>query len=266
MERFFILNFIFYDGSSPSNKGVVCNSTLPEAVKSVLILDTTLPLLKNGKANLNGLSQKTCYKIFIFLRGQRKDRLKPNFFKTRLEGKEHVVRISFLLLLLIFSFTLEGVASDSNSFSPEETNEKIFDIEESYREPKTNTSTSKMTFSNPKISNSDILFTQFGGSATVITEYDIEKSGASDVQELLRKIPGLSIKQSGGRGGVASIFSRGSESDHNLVIINGVKVNEIGGYYDFSRLSVNNIEQIEVLRGAASCSLWARCDGFRDKH
>ena len=38
------------------------SSTLPEAVKSVLILDTTLPLLKNGKANLNGLSQKTCYK------------------------------------------------------------------------------------------------------------------------------------------------------------------------------------------------------------
>lgn len=66
---------------------------------------------------------------------------------------------------------------------------------------------------------------------------------------MLRKIPGLSVKQSGGRGGVVSIFSRGSESDHNLVIVDGVKVNEIGGYYDFSRLSVNNIEQIEILRG-----------------
>ena len=159
------------------------------------------------------------------------------------------MRISFLLLILIFSFTQEGVASDSDSFSSEETNEKIFDIEESYKEPKANTSKSKLTFSNPKISNSNILFSQFGGSATVITEYDIEKSGASDVQELLRKIPGLSIKQSGSRGGVVSIFSRGSESDHNLVIVDGVKVNEIGGYYDFSRLSVNNIEQIEVLRG-----------------
>jgi len=41
------------------------SSTLPEAVKSVLILDTTLPLLKNGKANLNGLSQKTRYKNLI---------------------------------------------------------------------------------------------------------------------------------------------------------------------------------------------------------
>ena len=141
------------------------------------------------------------------------------------------MKYPFLLLFLIFSFIVEAKTDSKDS------NSKVYE------------STSDLTFSNPKISNSDILFSQFGGSATVITEYDIKKSGASDVQELLRKIPGLSVKQSGGRGGVVSIFSRGSESDHNLVIVDGVKVNEIGGYYDFSRLSVNNIEQIEVLRG-----------------
>ena len=141
------------------------------------------------------------------------------------------MRFSFLLLFLIFSFIVEAKTGSKDS------NSKVYE------------SASDLTFSNPKISNSDILFSQFGGSATVITEYDIRKSGASDVQELLRKIPGLSVKQSGGRGGIVSIFSRGSESDHNLVIVDGVKVNEIGGYYDFSRLSVNNIEQIEVLRG-----------------
>ena len=141
------------------------------------------------------------------------------------------IKYPFLLLFLIFSFIVEAKTDSKDS------NSKVYE------------STSDLTFSNPKISNSDILFSQFGGSATVITEYDIKKSGASDVQELLRKIPGLSVKQSGGRGGIVSIFSRGSESDHNLVIIDGVKVNEIGGYYDFSRLSVNNIEQIEVLRG-----------------
>ena len=138
------------------------------------------------------------------------------------------MRTSFLLIILIFCFT-------TNVHSKEES--RVSEI------------SNELNFSNPKVSNSDILFSQFGGSATVITEYDIKKSGASDVQELLRKVPGLSIKQSGGRGGVVSIFSRGSESDHNLVIIDGVKINEIGGYYDFSRLSINNIEQIEVLRG-----------------
>ena len=135
------------------------------------------------------------------------------------------MRFSFLTIVLIICFCTNVKADVSGAGS------------------------SDLVFSDPKISNSDISVSQFGGSATVISEYEIEKSGASDVQELLRKVPGLSVKQSGGRGGVVSIFSRGSESDHNLVIIDGVKVNEIGGGYDFSRLSINNIEQIEVLRG-----------------
>ena len=135
------------------------------------------------------------------------------------------MRISFLFIFLLLSLNFNVNAKTETNVS------------------------SDLILSDPKISNSDISFSQFGGSATVITENDIKKSGASDVQELLRKIPGLSVKQSGARGGVVSIFSRGSESDHNLVIIDGVKVNEIGGGYDFSRLSVNNIEQIEVLRG-----------------
>lgn len=134
------------------------------------------------------------------------------------------MKFSFLLILfLIFSFDANSVESSNID--------------------------SDLIMSNPKISNSDIKLSQFGGSATIITEDDINKSGANDIQDLLRKVPGLSIKQSGGRGGVVSIFSRGSESDHNLVVINGVKVNEIGGYYDFSRLSINNIKQIEILRG-----------------
>ena len=149
------------------------------------------------------------------------------------------MKISFLFIILTFFFIENVKAQDPGVMGSEI---RSVQTEESSKQ-------NKLTFTDPKISNSDILFSQFGGSATVITENDIKKSGASDVQELLRKIPGLSIKQSGGRGGVASIFSRGSESDHNLVIIDGVKINEIGGYYDFSRLSVNNIEQIEVLRG-----------------
>ena len=149
------------------------------------------------------------------------------------------MKISFLFIILTFFFIENVKAQDPGVMGPEI---RSVQTEDSSKQ-------NKLTFTDPKISNSDILFSQFGGSATVITENDIKKSGASDVQELLRKIPGLSIKQSGGRGGVASIFSRGSESDHNLVIIDGVKINEIGGYYDFSRLSVNNIEQIEVLRG-----------------
>ena len=101
----------------------------------------------------------------------------------------------------------------------------------------------------PKIGNTDIKFSDFGGSATVITEQDIKASGATEIHQLLREVPGLSVKRAGARGGMISIFARGSESDHNLVLIDGVKANEIGGAFNFEFLSLNNIEKIEILRG-----------------
>ncbi len=99
------------------------------------------------------------------------------------------------------------------------------------------------------IGNTTIKTQKFGGSTTVITEYEIKTSGAQSVGDLLKLVPGLSVKQSGGRGGLISIFSRGNESDHNLVIVNGVKQNDVGGSFNFEFLPINNIESIEVLRG-----------------
>ena len=100
-----------------------------------------------------------------------------------------------------------------------------------------------------KIGNTTIKTQRFGGSTTIITEDEIKTSGAQSLGDLLKQVPGLSVKQTGGRGGLISIFSRGNESDHNLVIIDGVKQNDVGGSFNFEYLSINNIESIEVLRG-----------------
>ncbi|HIC76392.1 MAG TPA: TonB-dependent receptor [Candidatus Dadabacteria bacterium] len=102
------------------------------------------------------------------------------------------------------------------------------------------------------IGNTDVSITEFGGSSTIITEDDIESSGATEIYQLLRTVPGLSVKRSGARGGMISIFARGSESDHNLVLIDGVRANDIGGGFNFEFLSLNNIEMIEILRGPQS--------------
>ena len=51
------------------------------------------------------------------------------------------------------------------------------------------------------------------------------------------------------------MFSRGGESDYNLVLIDGVRVNANGGLFDFSRIAAGEIERVEVVRGAQS-SLW----------
>jgi vitamin B12 transporter len=93
---------------------------------------------------------------------------------------------------------------------------------------------------------------QLGASIEIITEEEIKERGAKDMLEVLRDIPGFNIVQTGSRGGNASLFVRGGESDFNLVLIDGVQVNDIGGSFDFSRLTTDNIERIEVVKGSHS--------------
>jgi vitamin B12 transporter len=85
---------------------------------------------------------------------------------------------------------------------------------------------------------------------TVITRDDIELSMAKSVPELLRMVPGIDIGQYGGRGGLTSVFMRGSDSDHVLVLIDGVRLpSSITSGVDFSKIPVSQIETIEVVRG-----------------
>jgi vitamin B12 transporter len=88
-------------------------------------------------------------------------------------------------------------------------------------------------------------------SATVITEKDIQSLQAETVLQVLRTVPGLDVVQSGSRGTGTSVFIRGSESDHVLVLIDGVEVNSTTlGAFNFAHLTTENVERIEILRGA----------------
>ena len=70
--------------------------------------------------------------------------------------------------------------------------------------------------------------------------------------EQLREVPGLTLVPSGGRGGTTSLFTRGGESDHNLILIDGVKVNRAGGAFNFNDLTTLGVGRIEVVRGPQS--------------
>ena len=89
-------------------------------------------------------------------------------------------------------------------------------------------------------------------SHAVLTAAEIQTLGSSSVADVLRHVPGLSIEATGREGSQSSLFSRGGESDYNHVLIDGVRVNSIGGYYDFGRVSAAEIERVEVVRGAQS--------------
>ena len=88
---------------------------------------------------------------------------------------------------------------------------------------------------------------------TVITREDIELSLASDLSELLRFEAGIDIGRNGGPGQATSIFLRGTESNHTLVLIDGVRMNPstIGGAA-IQNIAPEVIERIEIVKGARS--------------
>lgn len=91
-----------------------------------------------------------------------------------------------------------------------------------------------------------------GLSVTVIEEDEIRASGAADVVDLLRAVPGLRIARTSGAGSLTTSFTRGGEGDFTLVLVDGVQVNQPGGAYDWAHLSTENVERVEVVRGPAS--------------
>ncbi len=89
-------------------------------------------------------------------------------------------------------------------------------------------------------------------AGTVITGEQLRAQGIARVSDALRIAPGVMVVQSGSTGSVTSLFLRGGESRYTKVLIDGVPVNASGGFFDFSHLTTDNIERIEVLRGPAS--------------
>jgi vitamin B12 transporter len=95
-----------------------------------------------------------------------------------------------------------------------------------------------------------------GSNATVLDADTIQARDPGSVADLLRDLPGVFVQQSGGRGSVVSLFTRGAKPNFTLVLLDGVKANDPtntrGGSYDFSTLDLNDIERIEFVRGPAS--------------
>jgi vitamin B12 transporter len=91
---------------------------------------------------------------------------------------------------------------------------------------------------------------------TVISREQIEAQQVESVTELLRQVPGIHIDQAGSRGGTSSVYLRGSDPNFTVVMIDGIKLNDPtnsrGGSFDFSTLSTDSIERIEIVRGPLS--------------
>ncbi|WPL17009.1 Outer membrane cobalamin translocator [Thiorhodovibrio winogradskyi] len=94
---------------------------------------------------------------------------------------------------------------------------------------------------------------QMLSSVSVIERAEIERRQAGILTDILRGLPGVAISRSGGPGQPTSVFLRGTESDHTLVLIDGVKIGSATlGTVPWQNIPVEQIERIEVVRGPRS--------------
>ena len=90
---------------------------------------------------------------------------------------------------------------------------------------------------------------------TVITRQDIEERGYQSLAEALTAVPGINLVGQGGLGGLTSAFTRGTNSSHTLVLLDGVPINDAStpaGAFNFGQDLLGNLDRIEVVRGPAA--------------
>lgn len=92
-------------------------------------------------------------------------------------------------------------------------------------------------------------------AVTVFTREDIDRLQPVNVADLLSRVPGVQIQQSGGRGSQTGVFIRGTSTARSIVLVDGVRVGSVtagGANGALEHLNIDQIERIEVLRGARS--------------
>jgi outer membrane cobalamin receptor len=86
----------------------------------------------------------------------------------------------------------------------------------------------------------------------VITREDMDRRQSIHIGALLATQPGISVVQADSGGGTTSLFLDGGNSNFTKVLVDGVTLNQPGGAIDFSNFTLDNIDKIEIVRGAQS--------------
>ena len=90
-------------------------------------------------------------------------------------------------------------------------------------------------------------------SVSVVSSHQMEQKHWFTVADALQSMPGIFLGQNGQTGASISLFTRGSESNHTLFLLNGRRINPgFSGQFNLTQLGLDNVDKIEVMRGASS--------------
>lgn len=93
-------------------------------------------------------------------------------------------------------------------------------------------------------------------SVSVLDAQRLEQLNKRQLADALRTVPGVSIEQQGGSGGLSAVSIRGGEANFTQVLLDGIPLNDPtnsrGGSYDIGNINPASIERVEVVRGAQS--------------
>lgn len=89
---------------------------------------------------------------------------------------------------------------------------------------------------------------------TVVDREQIDRWQSNSVIDVLRRMPGIDVGQNGGIGQMSSIYVRGAESRHVLILVDGVRLNQanVSGSSDISQIPLSLVQRIEYIRGPRS--------------
>ncbi|MDQ1407538.1 MAG: vitamin transporter, partial [Acidobacteriaceae bacterium] len=87
---------------------------------------------------------------------------------------------------------------------------------------------------------------------SIISREEIDARQSVDLPSALLFVPGIAIGRTAAEGGTASIFLNGGNSNFTKVLVDGAPINPPGGAVDFSSLTLDNIDKVEIVRGAES--------------
>jgi vitamin B12 transporter len=93
---------------------------------------------------------------------------------------------------------------------------------------------------------------QTPASVTILTREEMDAKQSVSLPDALLLVPGISIGRTGPEGGSASVFLNGGNSNYTKVLVDGTPVNEPGNAVDFSNFTLDNVDKVEVVRGAES--------------